>query len=68
MVAEWPQLVLGVYLSVLGLLCFNGLHRLWQLAVWLRAVPSRRPSFPIDPPAGDDRSSRSSTSGTSPSG
>ncbi|MEQ1566193.1 MAG: glycosyltransferase [Myxococcota bacterium] len=46
----WPEAVLGAYLAVLGVLSFNGLHRLWLLWVWARSSPRPTPPFPADPP------------------
>jgi cellulose synthase/poly-beta-1,6-N-acetylglucosamine synthase-like glycosyltransferase len=41
---SWPEAVLGTYLSVLGLLSLNGVHRLWMLGVWWRAKEPPRPA------------------------
>jgi cellulose synthase/poly-beta-1,6-N-acetylglucosamine synthase-like glycosyltransferase len=47
---NWPVAVLSVYVAVLGLLSFNGLHRLWMLWVWGRFRSPPSPPFPADPP------------------
>ena len=36
---SWPDVVLILYLSVLAVLSFNGLHRLWMLLAYRRHAP-----------------------------
>jgi cellulose synthase/poly-beta-1,6-N-acetylglucosamine synthase-like glycosyltransferase len=47
---SWANLVLGVYLSILGLLSLHGLHRLWMVWAFGKRTPHPARSVAGEPP------------------